>query len=118
MSHVYPVTSDHPFCGTWSAMWPDESAEYFGTEFTISVVRQHFHVTGVDRNDGEAFVIYDVTYDGEALRFASLMPSTGRRGLNWMRLVKENQVEYEFTFTERELWVRKPTTPNIVPFKE
>lgn len=114
MSHVYPVTSDHPLCGTWVAMCPDGSCESDRTEYTISVVDYQFSVTGVDPTDGEAFIIYDVAYDGESIRFVSLMPSTGRTGRNWMRIVDKDKVEYRFTFTERELWVRKPFSPKII----
>ncbi len=64
--------------------------------------------------DGEEFIIYDVGYDGESIRFVSLMPSTGRTGRNWMRIVDKDKVEYRFTFTERELWVRKPFTPKVL----
>jgi hypothetical protein len=79
------------------------------------VVEGQFRVTGIDPTDGEEFMIYDVGYDGESIRFVSLMPSTGRTGRNCMRIVDKDKVEYRFTFTERELWVRKPFTPKIVP---
>ena len=114
MSYVYPVTPDHPLCGTWVASCPDESCEPPRTQYTISVVDGQFHVTGVDVVDGEEFMIYDVGYDGESIRFVSLMPSTGRRGHNWMRIVDKDKVEYRFTFSEREVWVRKPFTPTIL----
>jgi hypothetical protein len=115
MSYVYPVTPDHPLCGTWVALCPDESCETVHTEYTISVVDEQFRVTGVDPSDGENFMIYDIGYDGEAIRFVSLMPSTGRTGRNWMRIVDKDKVEYRFTFTERELWVRKPPGLKVLP---
>lgn len=115
MSHVYPVTPDHPLCGTWVAMCPDDSSDYPHTEYTISVVDGIFQVTGVDPLDGEKFIIYDVGYDGESIRFVSHMSSTGRTGRNWMRIVDKDKVEYQFTFTERELWVRKPFIPRVLP---
>ena len=117
MSHVYPVTPDHPLCGTWVAMCADDSSDYPHTEYTISVVDEQFRVTGIDPMDGEEFMIYDVGYDGESIRFVSLMPSTGRTGRNWMRIVDKDKVEYRYTFTERELWVRKPFTPKVLPSK-
>jgi hypothetical protein len=118
MSHVYPVTPDHPLCGTWVALCPDGSCDPVRTEYTISVVEEQFRVTGVDPEDGEEFIIYDVGYDGESIRFVSLMPSTGRTGRNWMRIVDKDKVEFRFTFTERELWVRKPFAPKILPPNE
>ena len=99
-------------------MCPDDSCDYPRTEYTISVVDEGFRVAGIDPMDGEEFIIYDVGYDGESIRFVSLMPSTGRTGRNWMRLVDKDKVEYRFTFTERELWVRKPFTPKVLPSKQ
>ena len=93
MSHVYPVTPDHPLCGTWIAMCPDDSYDYPRTENTIAVVDGQFRVTGIDPIDGEEFMIYDVAYDGESIRFVSLMPSTGRTGRNWMRIADKDKVE-------------------------
>lgn len=118
MAYVYPVTPDHPLCGTWIALCPDDSCEPPRTQYTISVVDEQFRVTGIDIEDGEEFLIYDVGYDGEAIRFVSLMPSTGRTGRNWMRVVDKDKVEYRFTFTERELWVKKPFAPKVLPSRE
>ena len=109
------MTPDHPLCGNWIALCPDDSCSPPRTQFTISVVEEQFCVTGVDLKDGEEFVIYDIGYDGESLHFVSLMPSTGRTGRNWMRIVDRDKVEYRFTFTERELWVRKPFVPKVLP---
>ncbi len=95
-------------------MCPDDSCDYPRTEYTISVADGQFRVTGIDPFDGEQFIIYDVGYDGESIRFVSHMPSTGRTGHNWLRIVDRDKVEYRFTFTERELWVRKPFTPRVI----
>lgn len=35
-----------------------------------------------------------------------------------MRIVEKEKVEYRFTFTERELWVKKPFTPRVLPSKD
>ena len=110
MSYAYPVTPDHPLCGVWTAKYPTESCDFIHTEYTISVVEGQFRVTGVDPIDHEDFIIYDVGYDGESIHFVSLMPSTGRTGRNWMRIIDKDQVEFRFTFTEREVWIRKPQT--------
>jgi hypothetical protein len=114
MSYVYPVTPDHPLCGTWVAQYPDDTNDYVRAEYTISVVDEQFRVTGVDRSDGEEFLIYDIAYDGEWIRFVSHMPSTRRTGRNWMRVVERGQVEFRFTFTETEFWVRKPLAFQVV----
>jgi len=99
-------------------MCPDDSCEPPRTQYTISVIDEQFRVTGLDSVDGEEFMIYDVGYDGESIRFVSLMPSTGRTGRNWMRIVDKDKVEYRFTFTERELWVRKPFIPKLLSSTE
>ncbi len=83
--------------------------------YTISVVDGQFRVTGIDPVDGEEFTIYGVGYDGESIRFVSHMPSPGRTRHNWMRIVGKEKMEYRFTFTERELWVRKPFSPRVLP---
>ncbi len=83
--------------------------------YTISVVDGQFRVTGIDPVDGEEFIIYSVGCDGESIRFVSHMPSTGRTGHNWMRIVDKDKAEHGFTFTERELWVRKPFSPGELP---
>ncbi|MDB6065663.1 MAG: hypothetical protein JWR26_1871 [Pedosphaera sp.] len=115
MSYVYPVTPDHPLCGTWAAQYPNDSCDFVHTEYMISVVDERFRVTGIDPVDGEEFIIYDIGYDGEWIRFVSHMPSTGRTGRNWMRVVDKDKVEFRFTFTETEFWVRKPFTVKVLP---
>jgi hypothetical protein len=107
MSQIYPVTSDHPLCGTWVAGYPDDTNDYVRAEYTISVVDEQFAVTGVDCSDGEKFLISDVAYDGDWIRFGSEMPSTRRIGRNCMRIVEPDKVEFRFTFTETEFWARK-----------
>jgi hypothetical protein len=121
MSHVYPVTPDHPLCGIWVAMCPADSCEYPRTEYMISVAEGQFYVTGFDPINGEKFLIYGVAYDGESLGFVSYVLSTGRTGQNWMRIVEKDKVKHRFTFTERglwfterKLWVRKAFTPGVI----
>jgi hypothetical protein len=36
---------------------------------------------------------------------------------NWMRIVDKDKVDHRFTYTERELWVRKPFKPIILRTK-
>lgn len=114
MSYVYPVTPDHPLCGTWVAS-SDDTCDYTHSEYTISVVEEQFRVKGIDCSDGEEFIIYDIGYDGEWIRWVSHMPSTGRTGRSWMRIVGKDKIEFRFTYTETEYWVRKPLDFKIVP---
>jgi hypothetical protein len=57
-------------------------------------------------NDGERFKISKVSWDGKCLRFISLMPSTGRIGINELRVKKNGKLESRFTFTVIEEMVR------------
>ena len=115
VSYAYPVTPDHPLCGTWVARSPEDSSDYHRAEYKISVVEGQFRVTGKDCSDDEEFIIYDIGYDGEWIRFSSQMPSTGRSGHNWMRIVEKDKIEFRFTFTETEFWVRKSVSLKVLP---
>jgi hypothetical protein len=70
-------------------------------------VEKQFRITGMDWSNREQIIICDVAYDGEWLRFQSLHPSSGRTGTNWMRVVDRNKVEFRFTSTDQQIWVRK-----------
>jgi hypothetical protein len=114
MSYPYPVSADHPLCGTWSAALPEGNDGSVRTQYTISVVDERFVVTGVDPVDGEEFLVYDVTYDGEYIRFVSRMPSTECTARVWMRVVSKDRVECRWTITETEVWARQPLPLRIV----
>jgi hypothetical protein len=107
MGNSIPVTADHPLCGTWVAGDFENTDEYQEAEYSVSVVAGQFHVAAVDMMDSEAFVIMDVSYDGEWLSFTSLVPSTQRRGRSRIRLVDQDKIEFVFTFTVTEHWKRK-----------
>jgi hypothetical protein len=63
-------------------------------------------------------IFYDIGYDGESIHFVSLMPSSNRTCRVWMRPVDRDKVEARWTFTERELWVRKSPTVRVLPPNE
>ena len=92
--------------GTWAHTLPWDSDDYLA-EYTVALKGNKLSVSGVDVNDGEKFKISGVTWDGRRLRFKSLMPSTGRIGLNEFRLKTNGKVESRFTFTVVEELVRK-----------
>jgi hypothetical protein len=104
-----PINNQHPLCGVWHDDSLD-TEDYYRSEYSISAIDGRFHVSGVDRSDGEEFIISDIRWDGEWLSFKSLMPSTQRRGENRMRLLDTNEIEFLFTFTSREVWKRKRPT--------
>ena len=106
ISCAYPVTPDHPLCGTWIAHFPEDTGDYRRAEYTISVEEAQFRVTGIDCSDNLELIINDIGYDGEWIRFSSQVPSTGRSGHNWMRIVDQ---ELEFR------WVRRSVDSKVLP---
>ncbi len=92
--------------GKWAHTAPWDSDDYLA-EYTIAQKGKTLSVAGVDLNDGEKFKISGVTWDGRWLRFKSLMPSTGRVGLNEFRLKANGKIESRFTFTVLEEMERK-----------
>ena len=100
MANVTKLIINHPLVGTWTCEGDDSSAE-----FTIVSKGASLSVSGRDRNDGEAFQISDVAWDGESLAFSSLMASTGNRVRHVMRALPDGSLEHEYTLTER--WQRR-----------
>ena len=89
------VPERHPLVGDWVSQDEWESAV-----FSVSSTPGGFRVTGVDRDDGEEFVISDLRWDGAILRFRSLMPSTGLELLHEFRSADSDHVEHSYTRTE------------------
>ena len=84
--------------GSWRHPTPWDSADYL-TEYAISVVDGCPVVAARDLNDGEEFIISQVHWDGAILRFHSLLPSTGREGVNEFSLAPAGALQSRFTFT-------------------
>jgi hypothetical protein len=89
----------HPLIGTW--VLPDDTP----AEYTVHSLGETPAVSGVDSSDGEVFVISDVHWDGTALRFTSLMPSTSYELTHVMRAFDGGAVEHEWTRVE--IWHKK-----------
>lgn len=90
----------HPLVGTW--ITEDEDSD---VALVVKVVRGRFAVSGFCRSDGERFKVTKVCWDGEALSFDTLMPSTECRARHVFRLQSDGRVEVELTFWE--IWKRK-----------
>jgi hypothetical protein len=102
MNNVTRLNFSHPLVGTWVTDEEDSRAE-----FTISMSAGGFAVTGHDISDGEAFVISNISWNGEVLRFDSLMPSTQYAARHAVRMAPDGKtMEHEFTLME--IWRRKP----------
>jgi hypothetical protein len=91
--------------GTWRSSIPWDSSDYL-CEYTVLGSESHPEVQAVDLQDGEEFVVSDVAWDGNALSFRTLMPSTGRIGVCRFRAESDDQIVSEFTFTETERLTR------------
>ena len=100
MAKVLELRPRHPLVGTWFHPTGDSTAE-----FTVTLEAGGFAVSGVDTGDGERSEISEVTWNGEALSFTSLMPSTQWRTRHVLRLVSETQVEHERSDTE--VWCKR-----------
>jgi hypothetical protein len=84
--------------GKWVSTFPWDGDDY-RSEYEVFERDGSIDIRAMDLDDGEEFEISDITWDGEWLRFRSLMPSTGRAGLNEFRLIGPDRVETRFTFT-------------------
>ena len=93
-----PVLSLQPLLGTWQHRAPWNGDDYL-SEYVISAPQGRPEVVARDLSDGEAFVISDVSWDGSTLSFVSLMPSTGRLGVNRFKLAAPGAIESTFAFT-------------------
>jgi hypothetical protein len=98
---IVDLTFRHALIGTWTH--PDETAEY-----TISALGGVCAVSGVDTSDGEQFEIFDVSWDGQELRFTSRMPSTDYVLQHVLRVISQDEVEHEWT--RIECWIKKSPT--------
>lgn len=92
--------------GQWCHALPWDSDDYLAI-YEVSGNPSSPVVSGWDTSDGENFIVSNVIWDGSVLSFETLMPSTNRRGINKFRLVDDNTIESEFTFTVVETMKRK-----------
>jgi|GEM_PF-1643780 len=104
------------FYGTWVSALPFDSDDYL-VEYAIRPHGDSLAVTARDFRDGEEMHISQVEFDGTVLTFQSIMPSTKRKGLHRFRLLGENRIEAEFTFTVVEE-LRRPDTGIMARLRE
>lgn len=98
----FPV---RPLIGTWVSAEDDNDVEY-----TVSAVNG-LVVTGRDASDGEEFVISDVAWNGTALSFRTLMPSTNHEARHSLKATQNrNVIEHELTIVE--MWKRIRSSMN------
>lgn len=95
--------------GKWIALLPDGSGEPV-REYVVKQTEDGISIDAKDLIDDEPMRISDIKWDGEALTFKSLVPSTGRTGLNEFTYKPEDGVlQARFIFTILENLKRKKT---------
>jgi hypothetical protein len=94
--------------GRWVHAAPYDSDDYWAIYEVLGTADNPI-VKAHDTQDGENFEITNITWDGEVLKFESLMPSTGRRGVNKFRFLEDGMIESEFTFTVIEKMKKEKT---------
>lgn len=98
----------HPLVGTW--ITEDEDSD---VALVVKAVRGRFAVSGFCRSDGERLRVTKVCWDGEALSFDTLVPSTKCRAKHVFRLQADGRAEVEFTFVD--IWKKKDVKPGVLP---
>lgn len=96
-------SSENVLAGTWVN---ENGGAEVRSEYGIDVDNHNIKVVGRDRLDGEEYVISDVEWDGKILRFASLIPSTGRIGRHVLLHLQSGLTSYKYSITEIEFWRR------------
>ncbi len=102
------IQADHPLIGTWVTKDEDSDAA-----FTFSVTDGEFRVSGFCQSDGEEFEISDVKWDGNALTFNAIMPSTGFATRNVFSIRLDGKLDLELT--THEVWKKKRVKPGQLP---
>ena len=105
MPKLLTLTPRNPLVGTWGALDDDGTS----AEYTISLTASGISVSARDTYDGGTGRISQVDYTNGVLTFAVNWPS-GRTCYCKVLPATENQVQFEFTYTEREHLRRKNST--------
>lgn len=94
---------DERLVGIW--VTEDEDSD---VAFRFAINEEGFHVSGWCLSTREGFDVRDVAWDGSALSFFAVMPSTGFRTKNVFRVQSDGEAELELTVYE--VW-KKTTHP-------
>jgi hypothetical protein len=100
MPKIVRMTPGHVLEGVWAAS--DSSVHY-----TITPRGASFEVSAVDSEDGEQLEISAIKWDGKALRFTSVCPSTEWRLDHIVEITGAGVVEHRYT--RKDDWVRVET---------
>ena len=75
--------------------------------YEVSGTASNPKVVGWDTSDNERFDVSSVQWGGRVLPFETVTPSTNRHGINKFRVLDNNTIESEFTFTVVETMYRE-----------
>jgi hypothetical protein len=92
------MISKTAFVGSWVSSLPFDSDDYL-IKYDISLHDGTFVIKARDLQDGEKIKISDIRFRGGILQFLSYVPSTKRKGINKLKIVSDERMEAEFTFT-------------------
>jgi hypothetical protein len=90
----------HPLEGEWRS----DEWEYDNVVYQIRFSKNKPVVTGIDEQDGEKFIIKNILWNGQELKFTSLMPSTKWEVEHVFSSISKDKVEHRST--KREQWIR------------
>ncbi len=102
MAKIIRLVAQHPLVGTWMSASDYEFGG--GVRFIIAAAGTQFDVQGQDTNDGELLEVSNVRWDGQTLRFDSLVPSNGHRVAYEFECIAPDEVRVRYTISEA--WVR------------
>jgi hypothetical protein len=101
VGEIVALNSRHPLVGSWRDGDPDGST----VRFVIRASGAAFDVRVVDTHDGEEIDVSKVTWDGQVLRFSTLVRSSGRRADYEVRSISPSEVSLRLSYAEP--WVRE-----------
>lgn len=88
-----------------------EASGYTSVEIAIRVGDGAVQVSAIDTSDGEVLEVSCVSWDGDALRFVSRMPSTNDRAENTLRLDGSRHVNVQTTHARQ--WQRRQAPHDV-----
>jgi hypothetical protein len=94
-----------PLIGTWTS--PDEYSS--DVEFTIRPAGKSYAVEVRDGYDDEKADVFETTWDGKVLSFATHWNSTGRFARYRIQISSPNQIDVTYTYTDTVIYHRSPT---------
>jgi hypothetical protein len=97
--HLAIVAPEDPPIGTWRSVDEDDPIRITVTRTSLGV-----GVSAIDSGDSEALIISGASWDGDAVRFRSLVPSTNEKREHTLRMNADGSLDH--VFAEHAMLVR------------